>query len=140
VDRERLAKAFEAFAKVGAETVERWRVTAGLPRFGVDGTSGDLPAEAGLDALVSYGKGCFLGQEAVARVRNLGHPRRSVVMVEAGSAVSPGDPVLVDGSEVGQVTSVGEANGGWRALARVGWNAQLGPLRTATGTELRPLS
>ncbi len=138
-DRERLVASFEAqHTQVGAETVELWRVTAGLPRFGVDATSEDLPLEAGLDDLVSYGKGCFLGQEAVAKVRNLGHPRRSVVQLEATGTVSPGDPVVLDGREVGQVTSVGQGEGRWRALARVAWDARSGPLRTATGTELRP--
>ena len=44
------------------------------PRMGVDFEPGALPAEAGLERAIDLEKGCFLGQESVAKVRNLGHP------------------------------------------------------------------
>ena len=137
-DRERLVAAFsKAFRHVGGEDVERWRVAAGRARLGVDVLAEDLPVEAGFDDAVATDKGCFLGQEAVAKVRNLGHPRRLVLALEADGPVSPGDAMLIDGSEVGQVTSTAVVGARTLALARVGWQARGGPFRTPTGTELR---
>ena len=51
-----------------------WRILRGDPRMGPDFDEGALPSEAGLDATIDATKGCFLGQESVAKIRNLGHP------------------------------------------------------------------
>jgi len=56
-------------------------------------TEQDLPQEAGLEEAVSFGKGCYLGQEAMAKVRNLGHPRRALRHLHADGPVSAGDPL-----------------------------------------------
>jgi folate-binding protein YgfZ len=138
-DRERLRASFaEAFAPAAEADVEAWRVATGIPRFAVDAADGDLPMECGLDGAVASGKGCFLGQEAVARVRNLGHPRRVLLHLAAEGPVRPGEPVLADGEEAGLVTSAGGLQGRWYVLARVRWDARSGPLRTAGGVGLRP--
>ncbi len=55
-------------------TVERWRIVRGDPRMGADFEEGALPSAVGLDAAIDAAKGCFLGQESVAKIRNLGHP------------------------------------------------------------------
>jgi len=128
-----------ASEEASEEDVEAWRVASGIARFGVDGEEGDLPAECGLEDAVSFGKGCFLGQEAVAKVRNLGHPRRVLRHLEATGPVRAGEPVLADGREAGAVTSAGVRGGGWFALVRVRWEARDAPLRTASGAELAPL-
>jgi folate-binding Fe-S cluster repair protein YgfZ len=77
----------------------------------------------------------------VARVRNLGHPRRLVLAFDADGPVSPGEAVLAAGADAGTVTSVagldGES-GGHAALARVRWDAREAALVTANGIELRP--
>ena len=65
-----------AYTLAGSEALEAWRIAAGIPRFGVDALEEDLPQEGGFADTVSFEKGCYLGQEAVAKVRNLGHPRR----------------------------------------------------------------
>src|SRR5438552_7836431 len=138
-DHDRLAATLgKSFRATGGEEMERWRVLAGRPLLGVDALEEELPVEAGLDDLVSYDKGCYLGQEAVAKVRNLGHPRRLVAALEASELVPPGDTVLVDGSEAGQVTSVAQIGGRVLAMARLAWEARTGPFRTATGTDLTP--
>ncbi|MGZ5299936.1 MAG: YgfZ/GcvT domain-containing protein, partial [Actinomycetota bacterium] len=59
---------------VDERSYEVWRVGRGDPRMGIDFEAGALPAEAGLERLIDVTKGCFLGQESVAKVRNLGHP------------------------------------------------------------------
>jgi folate-binding protein YgfZ len=133
-----LAGLSESFVLAGDEDVEEWRVRAGIPRFGVDALEEDLPQEAGLEGAVSFDKGCYLGQEALAKVRNLGHPRRLLVHLYVAGPVSPGDPVLVGQDEVGEVTSVAGQGDERLALARVRWGAREGPFRTRGGVELGP--
>jgi folate-binding protein YgfZ len=125
----------------GREALEAWRVTSGFPQVGRDATADDLPMEAGLQDAVAFDKGCYLGQEAMARVRNLGHPRRVLVRVETDAQVSAGDPIFVDGEQAGAVTSAVMVNGRTVALASVRWAHRDGPLRTKEGAELsaRPL-
>ena len=137
--RETLMAALEdLFVRVGNDAVEEWRIRAGIPLFGVDATEDDLPQEAGFDEAVAFDKGCYLGQEAVAKVRNLGHPRRLVLHLEADGAVSPGDQVQSDGNEVGIVTSAVAHRDGSTLLARVKWDARDLPLRTSSGSALEP--
>ena len=121
------------------DDVETWRIFRGIPRFGVDVTEEDLPQEGALDDAVSFNKGCYVGQEAVAKVRNLGHPRRLLLQMEATAGVSPGEPVYVDGTEVGRVTSAAQTAGGTRAFAKVRWTAKEGPFSTAGGAPLAPV-
>ena len=116
---------------------EAWRVSAGIARFGVDGSEADLPQECGLDRTVAFDKGCYLGQEAMAKVRNLGHPRRVLLALEAEEELRAGDVVERDGVEAGRVTSAAIVDGRAVALASVRWDAREGPLRTRTGAELR---
>jgi folate-binding protein YgfZ len=120
------------------EDVDAWRVIAGLPRLGVDALEEDLPQEAGLEGSVAFDKGCYLGQEAVAKVRNLGHPRRLLLRFEAEPGIAPGDEVMADGREVGALTSVAVAGDRAVALGRVRWDSRGGPFRSAGGVELRP--
>ncbi len=123
----------------GNEDLEAWRIGIGAPRLGTDVTLDDLPQEAGLEAAVAFDKGCYLGQEAVAKVRNLGHPRRVVLALAAGGRVSPGDRVMSGGREVGEVTSAFlDPEGPSPVMARVRWDARLGPFETERGTPLVP--
>ena len=110
--------------------LETWRIRRGIPRFGVDLGEDALPAEAGWDGLVDQSKGCFLGQESVAKVRNLGHPARVITALRADAGVRPGEPVLEDGAEVGRITGVAPDGDGFALLARVRWEAREGSLRT----------
>jgi folate-binding protein YgfZ len=119
--------------RLSPEEVEARRVARGVPKLGVDATEDDLPQEAGMTEAVSFEKGCFLGQEAVAKVRNLGHPRRVLVSVEADVALSAGETVFSDGEEAGRVTSAV----GTTAIATVRWPFRDGPFRTSVGAELR---
>ena len=119
------------------EDLETWRVFAGVPRFGVDVTEDDLPQEAGLEGAVSFGKGCYLGQEAVAKVRNLGHPRRVLLHVEAAASLAPEEAVCADSTEVGKVTSAVRVNDLTRAFAKVRWDARDEALSTSQGATLR---
>ena len=125
-----------AHTQADAGALERWRVRTGIPRLAVDAGDGDLPDEAGLSGAVSPDKGCFLGQEAVAKVRNLGHPRRVLLRLWADRAVRRGDVVESGGSAVGSVTSVGSGDGRHAVFARVRWENRESALRTASGVRL----
>jgi len=84
------------------------RLEAGFPFFDRDITAENLPQEVGRDAqAISFQKGCYLGQETVARIDALGHVNRVLRGVKFdGPAVPPPATVLLaGGKEVGRVTS-----------------------------------
>jgi folate-binding protein YgfZ len=104
------------------EAVEAWRILGGRARVGVDLGEDALPQEVTADDLIGYRKGCFLGQEAVAKVHNLGHPPFVLLAVTARSKVSAGDTVRADGSDAGVITSAEPTDdSGSAAIARVRW-------------------
>jgi folate-binding protein YgfZ len=118
------------------EALERWRISLGIPRFGVDFQEGALPAEAGLEGSIDFTKGCFLGQESVAKVRNLGHPPRVLLPLRASAAVAVGDAVLAGETSVGAVTSSAISPDGTLLLALVRWEARNDELTAAGGARL----
>ncbi|MGZ8628602.1 MAG: CAF17-like 4Fe-4S cluster assembly/insertion protein YgfZ [Actinomycetota bacterium] len=124
---------------VRAEAVEAWRIRRGLARFPIDLDEDSLPAEAGLDDEVTIDrtKGCYLGQESVAKVRNLGHPARVIVSLRADGPLETGQAVLAGEVEAGLLTSVDTSGDGVATLARVRWDAREADLRTAGGIALR---
>lgn len=110
---------------VGPEALESWRIRHGLASFPGDLDRDSLPAEAGLDLepVIDRTKGCYLGQESVARVRNLGHPPRVVLGVRAEAPIRPGSPVRSNGTDVGSVTSV-EPRARLEGIVRIRWDAR----------------
>jgi folate-binding protein YgfZ len=89
-------------------TFEVLRVEAGTPIFGQDVTADNLPQEVGRDArAISFVKGCYLGQETVARVDALGHVNKLLLGLKFGDAPipPPGAAVERDGKKVGAVQS-----------------------------------
>ena len=93
-----------------AAWLESMRVAAGVPRMGAELTEATIPAEVGqwiIDLSVSFTKGCFTGQELVARIDSRGGnvPRRLRAVV-ADRPLAAGAAVVVGGAEVGRVTSV----------------------------------
>ena len=90
---------------VEAGDLERARIEAGVPAWGKELDETILPAEAGLDEThISFTKGCYPGQEPIARLHNRGHVNRRL-RVLAVEAASPGDEVSHEGKTVGRVTS-----------------------------------
>jgi folate-binding protein YgfZ len=117
--------------------IELWRIRRGVARFGVDFGEDALPAEAGWERLVDTSKGCFLGQEAVAKVRNLGHPPRVMVSLHTDGHPRAGEAVLAGGEEVGRITGVAPDTDGTAALARIRWEARELALTTSSGHSLQ---
>ncbi|MBX9791727.1 MAG: hypothetical protein K2Y37_22625 [Pirellulales bacterium] len=114
-DRPALLSAISAAGATpcGDEAVEAARIAAGSPLFGVDITPRHLPQEVARGArTISFVKGCYLGQETVARIDALGHVNRLLCglrCVDSGkssdSQFAPGAALTVDAKQVGEVTS-----------------------------------
>jgi folate-binding protein YgfZ len=98
---------------LGDEELELRRIEDGVPRWEREIDDRILPAEAGLDAThVSFSKGCYPGQEPVARLHFRGHPNRGLRVVELDEVPEQGAPLLHDGREVGRVTSAARREDG----------------------------
>jgi folate-binding protein YgfZ len=128
----------DSLIEAGLEDVEAWRVRHGVARFGIDLTSDSLPHEVELVDAIAYGKGCFLGQESVARIRNLGRPPFVLLAADAPGEVEQGDLVTADDGEAGIVTSAApSASVGTAVIARIRWALKDASLLTSSGVELR---
>lgn len=95
------------------------RIEAGQPRFGREITQVYIPLETGLWDDVSFNKGCYTGQEIIARMESRGKLAKRLVELRPAGPVAPGDPVLAGGKSVGSVTSAGVGPNGAAALAYV---------------------
>ena len=91
--------------EVDAEVYERWRVEAGIPRWGRELDESILPAEAGLtETHVSFTKGCYPGQEPIARLHYRGKVNRRLRRLVLEGEPSA-DELVLDGKVVGRITS-----------------------------------
>jgi folate-binding protein YgfZ len=111
LDRSELASFADVAAPVGVQALEALRIEAGRPRFGVDTDHRTIPHEVGwIGSAVQLNKGCYRGQETVARVANLGRPPRRLVRLHLDGSVREtlpprGTAVFLNGDNVGQLTS-----------------------------------
>jgi folate-binding protein YgfZ len=88
-----------------ADELERTRIAAGVPAWRKELDDTILPAEAGLDEThISFTKGCYPGQEPIARLHHRGHVNRRLRVLEVDSA-RPGDAIEYEGKTVGRITS-----------------------------------
>lgn len=95
-----------------AEALEWARIALGVPRVGVDTGPTTLVQEAGLEGVaVSFTKGCYLGQETVARAQHRGRVNRALRGLRLPAPVAPGAAVRAGEREVGRVTSAAEVPG-----------------------------
>ena len=97
-----------AWAELPEEELERLRIRALTPRFGRELDDRVLPAEAGLDErAISFTKGCYPGQEPVARLRHRGHANRGLRLLAFDGDDLPADGVEISYDEraVGRLTS-----------------------------------
>ncbi len=135
---EHVSELRDALLKAGARAtgvaaLNLFRISRGIPQFGVDIRERDLPQETGQTRALNFTKGCYLGQEIVERIRSRGavHRQFTAFAVE-GTLPEPGTKILADEKEVGEITSgaILPLPGGDRPVA-------LGYLRReATGKDL----
>jgi folate-binding protein YgfZ len=93
---------------VGLDALEILRIETGLPRFGVDMDDTNVVTETGLDEAVSYTKGCYIGQEIIARIHWRGHVAKRLTGLSFDSKVEARRGAAIkarDGKEIGRVTS-----------------------------------
>ncbi len=98
----------QPLSPIGQEALEILRIESGIPRYGFDMDELILPEEAGIHSeAVSYTKGCYPGQEVMARLKTYGHVNRllSGLILEEDTLPHKGDPIFQDDKKVGRITS-----------------------------------
>ena len=120
----------QGLALAGMRAYEALRIAAHRPRLGLDTDHRTIPHEVGwIESAVHLDKGCYRGQETVARVHNLGHPPRRLVFLHLDGSEDRlpghGDPVELDGAAVGFVGSAAR-------------HYELGPIGAGAGQADRP--
>ena len=108
---ERAGQLWDALVKAGARptgttALNLFRISHGIPKFGVDISERDLPQETGQKRALNFTKGCYLGQEIVERIRSRGsvHRKFTAFAVE-GTLPEPGAKIMADEKGVGEITS-----------------------------------
>ena len=122
---EHVAKLRDALIEAGAKptgtaALNLFRISRGIPQFGVDIRDRDLPQETGQMRALSFTKGCYLGQEIVERIRSRGAVHRQFAAFEVeGPLPEPGTKIQATEKEVGEITSsaILPLPGGDRAVA-----------------------
>ena len=130
VDIEEVASALAALgaSEADADTWEALRVSSGAPAFGSEMGEPYNPLEVGLIGAIDFTKGCYIGQEVIARLDSYERVQRylSVLLFSDGCDATPGTPLYLEGRQAGTVTSVYRTPGGERR--------GLGFVRTASAT------
>jgi tRNA-modifying protein YgfZ len=105
---------------VSAEELELLRIQAGTPAWGKEIDDRVLPAEAGLtERAVSFTKGCYPGQEPIARLHYRGHANRGLRVLSLNEVPEPEAEIVYEGKTVGRITSAARTGDGAVALAYV---------------------
>jgi folate-binding protein YgfZ len=102
-----------------AEALERVRIREGIPAVPMDIGPGELPNEGGLEAVaISYNKGCYLGQEVMARLKSMGQVRRKLLRVR-GRGTAPASPAGIFQGErrIGELRTRVQSTDGFEGLA-----------------------
>jgi glycine cleavage system T protein len=144
VPNEHAAALWQALQSAGARPVghtalEILRIEAGIPRYGIDMDESNVVTEAALDDAVSFTKGCYVGQEIIARIKYRGHVAKKLsglVCGKVGGVQSGAQIQATDGKEIGRVTSVADS-------PQLGETIALGYLKydyLAAGTEVEVVS
>jgi folate-binding protein YgfZ len=99
----------EGARPVGFQAQEKLRIEAAIPKFGVDIDETLVVSETNLDEAISFTKGCYVGQEIIARIKYRGHVAKKIVglIFDQTNAVESGSKIFsTDDKEIGKVTSV----------------------------------
>ena len=142
LDRFYISDALTALAKEGAQVatedeLEELRISNGVPRWGREMDTKTFPQEAGIDSwAVHYDKGCYLGQEAMAKIHFRGKVNRRLARIEAGGDLAEGTELKLDGAKAGVVTSAR----GERGLALVRHDVASGSLLEADSVDVKVVS
>jgi len=103
------ARLIQAGARqIEAETLETLRIEAGVPKFAIDMDDTNVVSETNLDEAISFTKGCYIGQEIIARIKYRGHVAKKLtgLLFDTKAQVDVASPIKFAGKEAGRVTSV----------------------------------
>jgi folate-binding protein YgfZ len=103
---QRIGASFDLI-EIHADTLETLRIEAGIPRYGIDLDESNIPLEVRLDQTISFTKGCFPGQEIIARLDSRGGVTRKLsgLILKGEIAPKKGARILKDNAEAGLITS-----------------------------------
>src|SRR4051794_37077706 len=134
-ERVRAALLDQGAVQIDEAAADVLRIEHGRPRYGVDLDDSVIPQEAGLnERAVSFTKGCYVGQETVARLHWRGKPNRHLRGLRLGEEVQPGTELRLGEREVGRLTSIADSpRFGTVGLAIVRREAQPGDVLDAGG-------
>lgn len=92
---------------VGMNALETLRIEAGIPRYGIDMDENTIPIEAGIWNALNFEKGCYVGQEVIARIKWRGHVNRHLVglIIEGQELPNQGDKINSGEKDIGNITS-----------------------------------
>lgn len=137
-------RAIEELRAAGGEVVDEnavdtLRVVHGVPRWGREMDTKTFPQEVGIDDVaVHYNKGCYTGQEAMAKIHFRGKVNRKLVQLESSAPLERGVDLLLDGARIGSVTSaVDGPDGSYFGLALVKHDVPSGSSVQAGSVEAR---
>lgn len=111
IRRSDVAAVLELLRRAGArdaseDELEAIRISNGVPRWGREMDTKTFPQEAGIDdRAVHYDKGCYVGQEAMAKIHFRGKVNRRLALLTTPSVVAPGTELMLDDQRIGSVTS-----------------------------------
>jgi aminomethyltransferase len=121
----------ERLVPASADAFEYLRIESGLPLFGSELTGEYIPLEAGLWEDVSFTKGCYIGQEIIARMESRNRIAKKLALLQPAEMVAAGATIMADNRQAGQLTSI--ANGPRGPLA-------LGYIRTSFLEQETPIA
>ncbi len=109
-----LAETFRSFladengcVQISDPLYETLRIESGIPKYGVDMDETTVVPELGFEGMISYNKGCYIGQEIIARIHFRGHvAKRLTGIMSARGIVAGSDVTSADGKPAGRITSV----------------------------------
>ena len=118
-ERDRVRVQLGACREIDVAELERRRIAASIPAVPADIGPGDLPGEGGLESVaISYTKGCYLGQEVMARLKSMGQVRRRLRRVRGpGGVPTVPLPLWQEGRQVGELRSVVATAEGFAGMA-----------------------
>jgi folate-binding protein YgfZ len=128
--------------EISPDELERMRIEARTPAYGKEIDERVLPAEAGLvERAVSLTKGCYPGQEPIARLHYRGHANRGlrVLSIETDEPPGPDEEIRFEEKVVGRITSAARSDGGVLALGYVRTEVPPDAILMVGGADARPL-
>ena len=119
---------------IGTKLWETLRILQGRPAADAELTDDYNPLEAGLWHTISFNKGCYIGQETIARLDTYKGVKQNLWGIHLTAPANPGDPLFVAGEKVGKLTSYAQTNTGFFGLAYIRTKAGGAGLQVQVGS------